>query len=187
MQVYSWRSPYTFFISLKNLAQLINYGRDINAEVAAKKQENVKKGYALAAEGLRYLADKISSIINDEELKVKNDLVKQGLIESVEQIRRKANRMDELYIKSEAPAALGRERFGGLSAEEWEEAQSMKRLICYALKVYGDDLSQTRETIFARIRTRYTNGDDLDFLSMEDIDRQLQIIDEAIVRDFCEK
>jgi hypothetical protein len=129
--------------------------------MATKKQSNVKRGYALAAEALRYLADKLSSIVNDEQLKVKSDLLKEGMDESVEEIRRKANRMDELYLKSSGPTTRGRERFGGLSVEEWDEAQSMYRLICYALKVYGDDLSQTKDSIITRVRTRNTDDEDL--------------------------
>lgn len=151
------------------------------------KEDNVKRGYDLAAEALRHLADKISSSTNDENLKVRNDLIRQTLDVSAEDIIQKAKRMDEFYQKSMASGPWNQDPdiFSPLSGEEQDEINSMRSLICFALAVYGDDLSQTKKVIPTRFRTR--NLSDEGLKGLENVDLQLDIIEDVMREDYCGK
>ena len=152
-----------------------------------KNKANLKRGYDLAAEALRHLADKISSSsTNDEDLKVSNELIKQTLDVSMQDIIQKAKRMDEFYKKSMAQGPWNQDPdiFSPLSDEEQDEINSMRSLICFALSVYGDDLSQTKKVIPTRFRTRNL---DEGLKDLENVDLQLDIIEDVMREDYCGK
>ena len=148
------------------------------------RPDNLKRGYDLVAEALRHLAYKISSSTNDENQKVINQLIRQKLDITVEDILLKAKRMDEFYQKSLAPGPWNQDPyfFSPLSDNEQEEISSMRSLICFALAVYGDGLSQTKKRIStgSRARThRYEDTEDL-----ESVDLQLEIIEDLMREDY---
>jgi hypothetical protein len=150
-----------------------------------RRQDNLKRGYDLAAEALRHLAYKISSPTNDENQKLRNELIMQKLNISVEDILQKAKRMDEFYQKSMAPGPWNQDPyfFSPLSDEEQEEINSLRSLICFALAVYGDDLSQTKKMIPKGSRTRKHSDEDVE--DLENVDLQLNIIEDAMREDYC--
>jgi hypothetical protein len=152
------------------------------------KEANMKRGYDLAAEALRHLADKISSSsTNDEDIKVSNELIKQTLDVGVQDIIQKAKRMDEFYKKLMAPGPWNQDPdiFSPLSDDEQKEINSMRSLICFALAVYGDDLSKTKKVTPTRFRTR--NLSDEDLKDLENVDLQLDIIEDVMREDYCSK
>lgn len=148
------------------------------------RPDNLKRGYDLAAEALRHLAYKISSPTNDENQKVINQLVRQKLDLTVEDVLLKAKRMEEFYQKSMAPGPWNQDPyiFSPLSDNEQEEISSMRSLICFALSVYGDDLSQTKKRIPTGSRAR--NHRDEDAEDLERVDLQLEIIEDVMIEDY---
>lgn len=148
------------------------------------RPDNLKRGYDLVAEALRHLAYKISSPTNDEYQKVINQLVRQKLDITVEDVLLKAKRMDEFYQKSLAPGPWNQDPyiFSPLSDNEQEEISSMRSLICFALSVYGDDLSQTKKRILTGSRAR--NHRDEDTVDLESVDLQLEIIEDVMIDDY---
>ncbi len=147
--------------------------------MAEKKQDNVKRGYALATEGLRYLADKLSATIDDENLKVRNELIKQDLEQNAERIRDVAKMLDELYSMPIDP-----KQDPELAAKDsvvLGKVKPHKRLICFALGIYSDDLSQTRDVISTRVRRSNPSDEYLKaFVKMDNVDLLLRRIDDMI-------
>lgn len=117
----------------------------------------VKIGYDLAAEALYYIADKLSSTRNDEDqLKVKSELVKQGLDVHIEEWRDNARRLREIHQRSDTqlPPPGSRELERAILAMEEEEdnfVNSITGLVCFALEVYGYDLFQARGDIARQV------------------------------------
>jgi hypothetical protein len=148
------------------------------------RPDNLKRGYDLVAQALRHLAYKISSPTNDENQKVINQLIRQKLDITAEDILLKAKRMDEFYQKSLAPGPWNQDPyiFSSLSDDEQEEVSSMRNLICFALAVYGDDLSQTKKRL--PIGSRARNYPDEDTEDLESIDLQLEIIEDVMREDY---
>ena len=148
------------------------------------RPDNLKRGYDLVAEALRHLAYKISSPTIDENQKLINQLVRQKLDITVDDILLKAKRMDEFYQKSLAPGPWNHDPyiFSPLSDNEQEEISSMRSLICFALSVYGDDLSQTKKRI--RTGSRARNRRDEDTEDLESVDLQLEIIEDVMIEDY---
>jgi hypothetical protein len=161
--------------------------------MAATKQGNVKSGYDLAAEALYYIADKLSSTRNDDEqLRVNNELVKQGLDVNLEDLRAKARRLREYYQRRNIPPPPrgSREREDYILSEErmQSDVNSMKPLICFALGIYGNDLIQTKQDISIQVTLRKPSPEYVQaFLKMDDVERQLGIIQVAMKKDWCEK
>lgn len=94
--------------------------------MAAKYKIDVKIGYDLAAEALYYIADKLSSTRNDEhddQLKVKGELVKQGLDVHIEEWRDNARHLREIHQRSDTqlPPPGSRERERAILAMEEED------------------------------------------------------------------
>lgn len=146
----------------------------------------IKKGYDLAAEALRHLANKLSSPTSDQNVKVRNELIRKSFDMTVEDILGKAKRLDELYQKtlSRGPWNEDPYFFSPLSDDEQKEINSLRSLICFALAVYGDDLSQTKKRISARSRKRNLSDDD-DAMYLENLDLQLDIIEDTMREDYC--
>ncbi len=149
-----------------------------------RRPDNLKSGYDLVAEALRHLAYKISSPTNDENQKVRNQLIRQKLQITVEDILLKAKRMDEFYQKSMTPGPWNQDPyiFSPLSDKEQAEINSMRSLICFALAVYGDDLSQTKKRILIGSRTRKHHDEDTQ--DLESVDLQLEIIEDVMREDY---
>ncbi len=147
--------------------------------------DNLKRGCDLVAEALRHLAYKISSPTDDENQKMRNHLIMQNLNVTVEDILLKAKKMDEFYQKSMTPCPWNQDPyiFSPLSDKEQEEIDSMRSLICFALSVYGDDLSQTRKRIRREPRTR-NHTDDEHTKDLESVDLQLEIIEDVMREDY---
>jgi hypothetical protein len=83
--------------------------------MAAKYTTEVKIGYDLAAEALYFIAGKLSSTRNDDDhLKVKSELVKQGLDVHIEEWRDNARHLREIHQRSDTqlppPGSRERER-----------------------------------------------------------------------------
>ena len=145
---------------------------------------NLKRSHDLAAEALRYLAHRLSSPTNDEKQKARNELIRQKLNLSVEHILQISKRMDEFYQKLMAPGPWHQDPyiFSPLSDEEQEEITSLRSLICFALAVYADDLSQIKKTITTGYRRR--NQSDEEGRDIENVDLQLAIIDDTMREEY---
>jgi hypothetical protein len=162
--------------------------------MAYKYKTEVKREYNLAAEALDYLADKLSSIRDDddEQLRVKNELIKQELDVNVDEWRQKARRLRELYYRPGIPnppaGSRQRERYIIAKEEEDNFVNSIKGLICFALGVYANDIIKTRQDIARKIIIREPSAEYVQaFLKMDDVEAQLKIIDEMMRRDYCGK
>jgi hypothetical protein len=163
--------------------------------MAAKYKTEVKVGYDLAAEVLYYIADKLSSTRNDDnddQLKVKSELVKQGLDVHIEEWRDNARRLREIHQRSDTqlPPSGSRERERAILAMEEEDnfVNSITGLVCFALGVYGYDLFQARGDIARQVVIRKPSPEYLQaFLRMDEVERQLGIIQVAMKKDWCGK
>lgn len=161
--------------------------------MAAKYKTEVKIGYDLAAEALYYIADKLSSTRNDEDqLKVKSELVKQGLDVHIEEWRDNARRLLEIHQRSDTqlPPPGSRERERAILAMEEEDnfVNSITGLVCFALGVYGYDLFQARGDIARQVVIRKPSPEYLQaFLRMDEVERQLGIIQVAMKKEWCGK
>jgi hypothetical protein len=161
--------------------------------MAAKYKTEVKIGYDLAAEALYYIADKLSSTRNDkDQLKVKSELVKQGLDVHIEEWRDNARRLREIHQRSDTqlPPPGSRERERAILAMEEEDnfVNSITGLVCFALGVYGYDLFQARGDIARQVVIRKPSPEYLQtFLRMDEVERQLGIIQVAMKKEWCGK
>jgi len=163
--------------------------------MAAKYKTEVKIGYDLAGEALYYIADKLSSTRNDDDddqLKVKSELIKQELDVHIEEWRDNARRLREIDQRSDTqlPPPGSRERERAILAMEEEDnfVNSITGLVCFALGVYGYDLFQAREDIARQVVIRKPGPEYLQaFLRMDEVERQLGIIQVAMKKDWCGK
>lgn len=154
--------------------------------MAANRQNNVRVGYDLAAEALNYLADKFSSIRDDNdqiriELRLELDV-------NVEDWRAKAERLREIYNRGEKqePAPGSKERESYLLRKYAENSfyNSVKGLVCVALGVYARDITRTRQDIPRQLITREPSTEQVrTYLRMDDVNRQLELIQEAMDKD----
>lgn len=67
-------------------------------------------------------------------------------------------------------------------------AKSNKELICLALGVYSNDLVRTRQDMARQLITREPSPEQVQrILKMDDVEKQLKFIEDAMEKDWCEK
>ena len=159
--------------------------------MADENYGSVKRGYDLAAEALYYIADKLS-LIRDDNDQLRSELIRQGLDVNVEDWRAKAKRLREMYNREETkepdPGSRERENYILKMEEEDSFVNSIRGLICFALGVYANDIIKTREDIPWQIVIREPTPEQVKtFLKMDDVGRQLKMIQIAMEKDYCGK
>lgn len=159
--------------------------------MADENHGSVKRGYDLAAEALYHLADKLTSIRDDND-QITSELLKRRLDVNVEDLIAKAKRLCEIYQRPDTPAlaqgSKDRDNYILKMEEEHSFVNSIRGLICFALEVYAIDLIQMRQDIPRQIIIRKPNPEQVQaLLKMNDIEKQLDFIEDAMEQDWCGK
>jgi hypothetical protein len=118
--------------------------------------------------------------------------MKRRLDVNVEDLIAKAKRLREMYPRpdTQTPAPSSRDRDNHILKMEEEQsfANSIRALICFALEVYAIDLIQMREDIPRQVIIRKPNPEQVQaLLKMNDIEKRLEFIEDAMEQDWCGK
>src|SRR3712207_3564838 len=152
---------------------------------------SVKRGYDLAVEALYHLADKLTSIRDDND-QITSELMKRRLDVSVGDLIAKAKRLREIYQRPDTPAPVpgskDKDNYALKMEEEQSFVNSIRGLICFALEVYAIDLIQMRQDIPRQVIIRKPNPEQVQaLLKMNDIEKQLEFVEDAMEQDWCGK
>ncbi len=120
-----------------------------------------------------------------ESIKVRDELITQGLEHRVEYFDELARKYDEqsMYLRTrpktnEDPELLAR--------KDSRFSDPHRRDVCFALRVYGTDLMQSHEALPERFMSiKPTSEELMAFLKIDDIDSQLYYIVDAMKKDYC--
>jgi hypothetical protein len=147
--------------------------------------ENVLRGYPLVSKALRYVANKLRTLKDDESIKFRDELITQGLEHHAEYFEEHARKYDEqdMYLQTrpktnEDPELLAR--------KDSRFSDPYRRQVCFALRVYGTDLMQSQEALPERFMSIKPSDEELkSFLKIDDVDSQLYYIVDVMKQDYC--
>jgi hypothetical protein len=149
------------------------------------KEENVLRGYPLVSRALKYVAKKLRTLKDDEGIKVRDELITQGLEHHAEYFEEFARKYDEqhIYLETRPPP---NEAPDILAEKDNRFSDPYRKVVCFALRVYGTDLMQSQEALPERFMSIKPTSEELkSFLKIDDIDSQLDWIVNAMKRDYC--
>jgi hypothetical protein len=155
--------------------------------MTANTNENVVTGYPLVSRALRYLAMKIRTVKDDEGIKVRDELVSEGLEHKAESIEEIAKFDDQMAYLQSRPKS--NEDSEVLAKRDNRFSDPYRKIVCFALAMYGGDLAQSNGAIPERIMSlNPSDHEELKaMLKIDDIDSQLRNIEEVMIKDYCGK
>jgi hypothetical protein len=143
------------------------------------------RGYPLVSRALRYVAKKLRTLKDDEAIKVRDELITQGLEHRAEYFEELARKYDEqhIYLETRPPP---NEAPDILAKKDKRFSDPYRKDVCFALRVYSTDLIASQKTIAERFMWIKPTSEELKtFLKIDDIDSQLGYIVEAMMKDYC--
>jgi hypothetical protein len=149
--------------------------------------ENVLRGYLLVSKSLRYVAKKLRILNDNEGIKVRDELITQSLEHHAEYFEELARKYDEQSIHLETRPKTNEDP--ELQARKDSRfSDPYRKVVCFALRVYGTDLMEGQESIIERFMSIKLSSEELKaFLKIDDIDSQLYYIVDAMKQDYCNK